>query len=44
MAGFVPFKNICADINCIAFKLILCLNSATSYIGKTLATSATLRF
>ena len=41
MAEFVPFRNICADINCIAFKLILCFNSATSYTRKTL--SATLK-
>ena len=39
MAGFVPFRNICADINCIAFKLILCFNSATSYTRKTLCAS-----
>ena len=37
MAGFVPFRNICANMNCIAFKLILCFNSATSYTRKTLA-------
>ncbi len=36
MAGFVPFRNICAIFNCIAFKLILCFNSATSYTRKTL--------
>ncbi len=39
MAGFVPFRNICADMNCIAFKLILCFNSATSYTRKPLAVS-----
>lgn len=37
MAGFVPFRNICTDMNCIAFKLILCFNFATSYTRKTLA-------
>jgi hypothetical protein len=36
MAGFVPFRNICAIMNCIAFKLILFFNSATSYTRKTL--------
>ena len=36
MAGFVPFRNICADMNCIAFKLILFFNSATSYTRKPL--------
>ena len=38
MAGFVPFRNICAIFNCIAFKLILCFNYATSYTRKPLAT------
>lgn len=36
MAGLVPLRNISADMNCIAFKLILCFNSATSYTRKTL--------
>ena len=44
MAGFVPFRNICAIFNCIAFKLILCFNSATSYTRKTLAVIATATF
>ena len=36
MAVLVPLRNICAIFNCIAFKLILCFNSATSYTRKTL--------
>jgi len=41
MAVLVLFINICAIFNCIAFKLILFFNSATSHTRKTLCASAT---
>ena len=39
MAGLVPFRNICAIFNCIAFKLLLWFNFATSYTRKPLSVS-----